>query len=209
MEILHARRLRVLLQVLDEAVRGERLPWLSRAIMPSPERRVCLQRVHPPGGRQVIQERLFDLRLSDFAAAVVAALGPIGEDQGLIEVYIFSPERDDFASSQARRQVHQKQRVISLPHDVVFARPLAHGTDQSLYFFVRHRLDALRLVRLRGLGPCEPRGVSAYVLPYLRVTHGPGVKGRKQAGMLVGRARLGPLLFQLSDPLLYITGLDL
>lgn len=93
-EALDAGLARVLLQILDEAVRRECVARLARPVVTRPQRRIRLERVEPIGGREVVYKRLLHLRLTHFPAPVVTALVPILQHQRLADVNVLPPQPD-------------------------------------------------------------------------------------------------------------------
>lgn len=104
-ETLDARLLRVLLQILDEAMRGERFARPSRAVVPRPQRRVSLQGVQSARRVQIVEQRLPDLRLPDLPAPIVATFGAVLQHERFAHMHIFSTQADGLLPAQPRRQI--------------------------------------------------------------------------------------------------------
>ncbi len=161
MHVPHTRVMSIPFEILDESVRSQRRSRSPRAVVPCPQRSICLEYAHPVTRREVVSDRFPEERVSDFPADVITALYFARQrDRLVIKLDTFSAQADHLLAAHPRHEVKEQQRVATFPYDVArFCLPVYH-LDDCLQLRVRPRLDALGLVRLRRFRQSEARRVA-------------------------------------------------
>src|SRR6266404_5264200 len=119
---MHLRQsglLRVHLQIPIKGMRRQLLTRLSSQIVPSPQRRLRLQSMHPAGGLQVITQRSNHRWIPHFKLDIVTPLHSAPYDQDITsQLAVIPSQADNLFPPASAHQKEQQQRIVALANQV-------------------------------------------------------------------------------------------